>query len=451
MLPIEKSCYWLASRDRYVESEPLKGQDSTDVAIVGAGFTGLWTAHFIKRLSRNKNIAVIEQGVTGYGASGRNAGILSSCIDHSHSLAKAHFGAADAERLAALGLENIRELAEFAVDCDLELSGQLNFALKESHLDDFREAAQVAEELNIHGYGLLDEEEAKREINSPLYLGALYSPGGGVINPIKLVDRLKNTLLADGVKFFERSRVKSIEGGEVITQSGRIRARKVVLATDAYSHHLFPRLLWRFIPLYDYILVSEPLTSSDRESIGWKNRQGVTDGRTFFNYYRMTADNRILWGTSDAMYYPPNRVDESLDHSERHYRELKDSFKSHFPYLSHVEFPYAWGGPIASTTRLTPFFGTMDDDRVIYGLGYTGHGIGSTRLAGKILAHMALSRRSELLNLKMVESKPFPYPPEPLRKVAVQSVTRSLKKVDAGDPPGPLLRILDALGIGFSS
>ena len=116
-----------------------------------------------------------------------------------------------------------------------------------------------------------------------------------------------------------------------------------------------------------------------------------------------------------------------------------------------MNFPYGWGGPIASTTRLTPFFGTLNGGRVIYGLGYTGHGIGTTRLAGQIMAHLALSRESDLLSLKMVTDKPFPYPPEPIRGMSVNAVTRSLQKVDAGESPSILLRLLDKMGIGFSS
>ncbi|MBZ0184675.1 MAG: FAD-binding oxidoreductase, partial [Candidatus Obscuribacterales bacterium] len=265
------------------------------------------------------------------------------------------------------------------------------------------------------------------------------------------VDKLKRVGLQNGVRFFEHSKVTSIKDGIVSTVNGTIKGEKIVLATDAYSHHLFPRLSARFIPLYDYVLVSEPLSRQQLQSIGWKNRQGVLDGRNFFNYYRLTTDNRILWGTSEAVYYPPNRVDESLDHSPTHYNELRDSFKRHFPQLDSLEFPYQWGGPIASTTRLTPFFGTMDKGKVIYALGYTGHGIGTTRLAGKILAHMALSKKSDLLDLKMVRIKPFPYPPEPYRSMSVNMVTRSLQGLDRGEKPSALLHALDLLGIGFSS
>jgi glycine/D-amino acid oxidase-like deaminating enzyme len=224
-----------------------------------------------------------------------------------------------------------------------------------------------------------------------------------------------------------------------------------VLATSAYTHHLLPEVRHRFIPLYDYVLVSEPLTASQWEVIGWRNRQGITDGRAFFNYYRPTKDGRVLWGTSEATYYRGNRVDPGCDHSPAHYEALKLSWRRHFPDLAGLAWPYAWGGAICSTTRLTPFFGRALGGRACYGLGFTGHGLGTTRIAGRILAHMALDRQSDLLDLPLVTKRPFPYPPEPLRSWAVNAVTRALRKTDSGEPPGLMLRLLDRMGIGFSS
>jgi glycine/D-amino acid oxidase-like deaminating enzyme len=177
----------------------------------------------------------------------------------------------------------------------------------------------------------------------------------------------------------------------------------------------------------------------------------VSDGRTFFNYYRLTRDDRILWGTSEAAYYSGNRVDPACDHSPPHYAALRASFRRHFPALHDLEFPYAWGGAICSTTRLTPFFGRALGGRVVYGLGFTGHGLGTTRLAGRVLAHLALDRPSELLDLRLVTRKPVPYPPEPFRSLAVSMVTRALRRVDQGKRPSLMLRVLDRLGVGFSS
>ena len=451
MRPIEECCFWLATRAEPLPNPSLQGEATAEVAIIGSGFTGLWSALFLKELAPALEVVVVEQAVAGYGASGRNAGIVGSSVDHSHALAMVHFGPQEAQKLARLGKQNVDELAAFAADCDFERSGQLHVALTPAHLEAGKQSVAAAHALGLSGYRTLSAEEVRQQLNSPLYLGAVLAPDDGIVNPIKLIEKLKRTALQRGVRIFERSPVRKIADGRVHTDHGTLQAQKVILATDAYSHHLFPQLLRRFIPLYDYILVSEPLTGAQLGTIGWAGRQGVTDGRTFFNYYRLTADNRILFGTSEAQYFAPNRVDLECDHSQPHYQALRESFRRHFPQLAELAFPYAWGGPIASTTRLTPFFGTLDKGRVHYGLGYTGHGIGSTRIAGKILAHLALSRPSELLDLKLVKKKPFPYPPEPLRGVAVAAVTRSLRRLDEGHPPSLLLRLLDSLGIGFSS
>jgi glycine/D-amino acid oxidase-like deaminating enzyme len=349
----------------------------------------------------------------------------------------------------------LRFLDERGIDCDLERTGSLHVALSASQVGELREALECARELGLDHLRLLDRDEVRAEIHSPRYEGALFDPHGAILDPVKLVLGLKREAERQGTVFFEGTRVMGLDpsgaGIRVRSPGGEVRARRAVLATSAYSHHLLPRLRFRFIPLYDYIVVSEPLTPAQRQAIGWRGRQGVADVRTFFKYYRLTSDDRVLWGTSEAAYYRGNRVDESCDHSERHYRELEESFARHFPALSGLEFPYAWGGPICATTRFTPFFGTAMGGRLLYGLGFTGHGLGTTHLAGEILAHMALGRPSPLLELQLARRPPAPYPPEPLRSLAVAAVTRALRRVDAGGRPSLLLRCLDALGIGLSS
>ena len=455
--PIEQSCYWLAGRpDR--ESDRLASDVRADLAVIGGGFTGLWTALFAKELEPSASVVVLEQELVGYGASGRNAGIVGETIDHSHELAIAHFGLDEARELARLGRENLDELEAFlasrGIDAGWERTGQLTMALTPAHVEGLEAGRLAAERVGVPDWRVLSAGEAREELDSPLYLGALLAPRAALVDPVLLTEGLRRHAILTGVQVFERSPVRGMtfpaRGVRIAAGRGTVTARKAVLATNAYTHHLWPRARNRFLPLYDYILVSEPLSTEERRAIGWRNRQGVTDGRAFFNYYRLTGDGRVLWGTSEAVYYAGNRVDPGCDHSDRHYVSLLESFRRHFPALSGVRFAYAWGGPIASTTRLTPFFGTLED-RVSYGLGYTGHGIGSTRIAGKILAHLALERQSPLLELSLVRKEPTPYPPEPLRRLAVGAVTRALRRVDRGAKPGLLLRTLTRLGIGFSS
>jgi glycine/D-amino acid oxidase-like deaminating enzyme len=455
--PIEQACFWMAARPAR-HAEPLAGVVDADVVIVGGGYTGFWTALFVKELEPSASVCVIERETAGYGASGRNAGIVGETMDHSHELAIAHFGLDEARELGRVGRENLDELEAFLeerrIAAGFTRPGQLTVALTPAHVPALESLARAAERVGSPGWTLLSGDETRAEVASPLYLGAVLAPRNALVDPVALVEGLRDEAARQGIRVIEGTAVEqfSWEGSRVIARAagGEVRGRRGVLATNAYSHQLFPALARRFLPLYDYILVSRPLTPGERSSIGWRRGRGVVDARTFFNYYRPTSDGRILWGTSEAAYYPGNRVDAACDHSPRHYAALRESFRRHFPALGGLDFPFAWGGPIASTTRLTPFFGTLGG-RVAYGLGYTGHGIGSTRVAGRILAHLALEKRSPLLDLTMVRRKPFPYPPEPLRRLAVAGVTRSLRRVDAGARPGPLLKALDLLGISFSS
>ena len=365
MRPVEETCYWLATRPAR-EASVLAGDVRADVAIVGGGFTGLWTALFLKELDPALRVAVVEQGLVGYGATGRNAGIVGETLDHSHALAARHFGEDEARELARLGRENLDELdrflAERGIDAEFERSGQLQLALTPAHVEGLRDAVLFAHRLGLSDWRFLSAAEAQDEIHSPLFLGAALAPKSGTLHPVKLVEGLRAEAARLGVSIFERSPVSAIartpQGVLARTASGSLSARRLVLAANAYSHALRPALRRRYLPLYDYVLVSEPLTAADREAIGWKNRRAATDARTFFNYSRLTRDGRILWGTSEAVYYPGNRVDRACDHSPAHDAALRASFARHFPQLRPLAFPYAWGGPICSTTRLTPFFGS---------------------------------------------------------------------------------------------
>ncbi len=354
---------------------------------------------------------------------------------------------------------NIDEMEAFflqeSIDAEFARVGQLVLALTKAHTMDVEVALAAARQLGIDDWRALDFAETRERLGSPLPLCALFAPRAATVHPAKLAAGLARVAEGKGVRILEHSPVTGIgndgSGLRLSTGGGTLRAARAVLATNAYSHRLEPRLARRFLPLHDYVIASEPLTAGQRASIRWRGREGVTDCRSFFNYSRLTADHRVVWGSSEAVYYRGNGVGPEFDHAPAVYAALEASFARFFPNLGPVRFPYRWGGPIAATTRFTPFFGSLHSGRLLYGLGYTGHGVGTTRVAGKLLAHLALERRSELAELALVRKAPFPYPPEPLRRWSIEAVTRSLRKVDGGAAPGFLLRVLDRLGIGFSS
>lgn len=455
---IEQACYWLARRpEREVRS--LEGGRVADIAVVGAGLAGLWTALWIKELDPISEVVVVEQGVAAYGASGRSAGIVWDSIDHDHALAVAHFGEAEAHRLARLGEANLAELAAFLAErkiaCDYEPTGRLLVAQTPRQMDRCRLVVEAAEHVGIATAQLLDKDALRAEVRSPVYVGGVAVAAGGVLDPVKLVDGLRREVERQGVTVFERSHVVAVEpvgaGVRVRTGRGRVEARTVVLATSAYASQLLPRLGARVIPMFVYALVSEPLTQAQRAVIGWRRRQAVSDARTFGNYYRLTPDDRVLWASSDLVYHPGPLIDPASDHSEPHYDALRASFRRHFPAMTGLEWAYSWGGPIAVTTRLTPFFGRAREGRIVYGLGFSGRGLATTRVAGRILALLALERSADLLDLAMVRRRPPRFPPVPLRALTVRAVLRALRRVDAGAEPGLLLHLLDRLGLGLTS
>ena len=430
-----------------------------DIAVVGGGLAGLWTALWIKELDPISEVVVVEQGVAAYGASGRSAGIVWDTIDYDHALAVAHFGESEAHRLARIGEANLAELAAFLIDrkidCDYESTGRLLVAQTPHQMERCRAMVEAAEHVGVSTSQLLDKDALRAEVHSPVFVGGVSIAAGGVLDTVKLVDGLRREVERQGVLVLERSHVVAIEpvgaAVRIRTGRGRVEARTAVLATSAYANQLLPRLAARVIPMSSYAIVSEPLTAAQREVVGWRGRQGVSDARTFGNFYRLTPDDRILWGSSDVAYQPGSLVDAASDHSEPHYDALRASFRRHFPAMQGLEWAYAWGGPIAVTTRLTPFFGRSLDGRVVYGLGFSGRGLASTRLAGKIMALLALERPNELLDLAMVKRPPPRFPPGPLRAPTVRAVLRALRRVDAGAEPGLLLQLLDWFGLGFSS
>jgi glycine/D-amino acid oxidase-like deaminating enzyme len=230
-----------------------------------------------------------------------------------------------------------------------------------------------------------------------------------------------------------------------------VRANRVALATNG-----FPSLLRRArlltVPVYDYALMTEPLTTAQLGSIGWTGRHGVTDSSRQFHYYRLSADNRILWGGYDAVYHRGGRIRPRQDQRRDTFRLLADHFFATFPALADVRFSHAWGGMIDMSSRLMAFHGAARGGRVAYSAGYTGLGVAATRFGAKVMLDLLGGDDTGLTRLGAVGSLPIPIPPEPLRYPAIQLVRRAIARSDArGGKDGLLLRSLDALGVGFDS
>jgi glycine/D-amino acid oxidase-like deaminating enzyme len=458
--PADAISYWLAASPAGPPRDPLRGATAADVVVVGAGFTGLWSALALTDTDPGLRVTVLEAETVGFGASGRNGGFCSASLTHGLANGIRHFP----DELALLereGIANLRALVDFTaangIDCDLEETGILDVADQPHQVEEFRawvdEAAEWGEELEF-----MDRARVQAEVHSPLWQAGLYRrPGRDVIlDPAKLVRGLARVCEERGVTIHESSPVASVErraGGVRVRTAGgaEVAAGHVVVATSAHSGWL-RRLSNHFVPVYDYVLVSDPLSPAQRESIGWKRRQGMSDSNNQFHYFRLTVDDRILWGGYDAIYHFGNGVGPEFDRRPATFEMLEAQFRAAFPQLGELRFPYRWGGAIDTTSRFTVTFGQGLGGRLTYALGYTGLGVGASRWAAGVVRDFILRPESELLRLRFVRSLPIPFPPEPLRFAAVQAVRHELARADRNEGRrGILLRTLDALGIGFDS
>jgi glycine/D-amino acid oxidase-like deaminating enzyme len=459
----EPISYWLREAAAAGLADPPLAageRHDVDVAIVGAGFTGLWTAIALTDTDPGLRVVVLEMATVGFGATGRNGGFCESSLTHGLANGIRHFPD-ELDVLEREGHDNLSALIGFTrehgIDCDLEETGTLALADQPYQVEGFRAWVDQAAEHGEH-LEFLDRDAARDEVHSPLWHAGLYRPPGRdvLLDPVKLVRGLARLARDRGLRIHEGTRVVGLErraaGVIVSTDAGaRVRARHVVIATSAYSGWL-GRLSSVFVPVYDYVLVSEPLTPDQRASIGWRRRQGLTDGDNQFHYFRLTADDRILWGGYDAIHHRGSRVGPELDRRPTTFAKLEAQFFRAFPQLDGIAFPYRWGGAIDTTSRFTVTFGQLLGGRVISALGYTGLGVAASRWAGGVVRDFILRPDEDRLRLRLVTSPPIPFPPEPLRSFVVDTVRHELDRADRHEGRrGLILRTLDAMGVGFDS
>jgi glycine/D-amino acid oxidase-like deaminating enzyme len=450
--------YWLDALPAREPEPQVDGPVEADLCIVGAGFTGLWAALHAKADDPARDVVVLEADTVGFGASGRNGGFAIGSLTHGIENGLARF-AEEMPELERLGRENfagfVADIGRLGIDCDLELTGDLGVALEPHELAWVEETAQLLER-HGHEHEAFDRDAIQAEIASPTYLAGIWDKtDAALVDPGKLVAGLAAAARAAGVRIHERTRATRIVddagGVRVLVPTGHVRARRALLATSAYPPLL--RAIRRYVaPVYDYALMTEPLSPEQRASIGWHRRQGVGDMANQFHYYRLTKDERILFGGYDAVYRYGGPVRTDLDDDERAFGMLSQHFFTTFPQLEGVRFTHRWGGAIDTCSRFAVFFGTAHRGRVAYAVGYTGLGVVSTRFGARVALDLLDGRETEATRLRYVRSKPVPFPPEPLRSGVIQ-LTRN--RLDAADRNagrrGLWLRTLDRLGLGFDS
>jgi glycine/D-amino acid oxidase-like deaminating enzyme len=443
---------WLDDPRRPAGRSSLEGQTSADLAIVGGGYTGLWTAVLAKQRDPGRRVVVVEAERVGWAASGRNGGFCEASLTHGRANGLDRF-ADEFETLERLGADNLQGLRDdverYGIDCALESSGHLTVATEEYQI------AELGEEAAAGDAEFLDRDRVRAEVDSPTYLAGVWSHDTVMVHPARLAWGLADAAESLGVEIFEHSRVRRLrkEGGrlELTTDAGVIAADQVALATNA-----FPSLLRRvrpyIVPVYDYALATEPLDDDRLASVGWRNRQGIGDSANQFHYYRLTPDNRILFGGYDAIYHFGRRIGPQLDQRRETFELLSRHFFETFPQLTGVRFTHAWGGAIDLCARFCAFFGTAHGGQVAYAAGYTGLGVGATRFGANVMLDLLDGAETERTQTAMVQSKPLPFPPEPIAWLGVAATRASLKQADRNEGRRNLwLRTLDRVGLGFDS
>lgn len=445
--------FWL--EDAAPAAHPrFSGTLDCDLAIVGAGYCGLWTAIKAKRANPDARVVVLEAKTVGWAASGRNGGFVEASLTHGHDNGASRFPN-EIARLDELGLENLDRIestiASLGIDCDWERNGAIDLAVEPYQVE------QLRSEVGADSV-FLTADDLAREVRSPTYLAGVWNKrSSALVHPAKLVAGLARVAAELGVEIFEHSKVDRLDSssGEsrvaLHTRAGVVRASSVALATN-----VFPSLLTRnrlqTVPVYDYVLMTEPLSAEQLDSIGWSSRQGLGDAANQFHYYRLSRDNRILFGGYDAINHYGQRVDPRYENRPGSYRRLASHFLTTFPQLEGIRFSHRWAGPIDTCTRFCAYFGTARQGRVAYAAGFTGLGVASTHFAADVLLDLLAGDSTERTSLEMVRSRPLPFPPEPIASIGIQLTRWSLDRADHDEGRrNILLRTLDRLGLGFDS
>jgi glycine/D-amino acid oxidase-like deaminating enzyme len=431
---------------------PLTAPVRCDLLVVGGGYAGLWTALRAAQRNPAARIALIEAERIGWAASGRNGGFVDASLTHGAANGKSRWPDEITE-LNTLGLENLdgmqADVERLGLDVDWQRSGMLSVATEPHQVQWLQDAAAAGEGR------LLGREQVRAELRSPTYLAGLFSAETcAMVHPAKLVTELARACQEAGVTIHEQTRASGLTtAGAVLvdTTGGTISAERVVLATN-----VFPSLVRRnrlyTVPVYDYVLSTEPLTEEQLGRIGWEARQCVGDCANQFHYYRLSADNRIVWGGYDAVYHFGRKVDPSYEDRPDTYQRLAAHFFLTFPQLDDVRFSHRWAGAIDTNTRFCAHWGTAHDGRVAYVNGFTGLGVGAARFAADVCLDLLDGQTTRRTRLGMVRHKPLPFPPEPLAGIGIQATRWSLDQADhSAGKRNLLLRALDKLGLGFDS
>jgi glycine/D-amino acid oxidase-like deaminating enzyme len=430
--------WWLGQEPEVEPTAPLDGERFADFVLVGGGFTGMWTAWLLHEAAPEATIALLEAGVCGHGPTGRNGGFVNSMWFSLPSMRR-RFGESGAIGVARAAQRAVDEVGEWCdaneVDAWYRRGGYLQISTTPAHDhvwgDTVRACAELGEPDAVEA---LSDAEIRERCASPVFRAGAFFPGSATVNPARLALGLRARLIEAGVDVFERSRVRGLRVGrddvEVRTDGGTVRASHAVMAAGGAQEAL-PPLRRRLTLTSSHMVITEPVPEL-LDEIGWTGGECITDARHLIHYFRTTPDGRIAFGWGGGRCVPGARVNGHAEIDADVVVNVARHLARFFPGLAGRRIEHAWGGPIDVSPSHIPFVGSLDG-RVHYGFGYTGNGVGPSRMVGHALSSLALDRRDEHSRLAIVEPRPLRVPPEPFRYIGGAIVRQAFIAKEAAE------------------
>ena len=411
----------------------LPGDLDVDVAIVGAGFTGLWTAYYLLSEDPSMRISVLDAEIAGFGASGRNGGWCSALFPTSASAMAARHGTDAARAHYRAMRESVHEVVRVAdaerIDADVALGGTVVLARNRPQLSRARDEVAEAGRFGL-GTTLLSAEAARERLDAANTLGGTFTPHCAAIHPAKLVRGLAETVERRGGRIFERSPATAIQPGRVITSRGIVKAEIVVQATEGYTPSLAGQRR-RIAPVYSLMIATAPLPADIWQVIGLTHRETWSDYRHLIIYGQRTADDRMVFGGRGAPYHFGSRIRPSFDRVPTVFEALAHGLEMLFPVLADVEITHRWGGPLGIARDWQASVGFDRSAGLAWAGGYVGDGVAATNLAGRTLAQLIRGDDDSLTRLPWVDHRSPPWPPEPIRWLGANAALRAMILADA--------------------
>jgi glycine/D-amino acid oxidase-like deaminating enzyme len=410
-----------------VRRQSLAGRIDCDVAIVGGGYTGLWTAYYILQLAPQLKIAIVEANQVGFGGSGRNGGWCSAFLPMSPSEMATEHGPDAMRFMQDAMFSTVDEVGEVAarenIDCGFHKGGTITAATNEAHVERLKD---YVGSWHVAGF---DDGDLKWEHASDLSsriavaktLGGVFSPHCAAINPWQLVTGLAMVLESRGVSIYENSPATTIEPHLVTTTGGELRAKWVVRAIEAFSSQMKPTRR-SIVPLYSLMVATDPLPDSVWKSLGWANRETFADGRNMVTYAQRTTDGRIAFGGRGAPYHFGSRIADRYDQHETIHRRLEQTLREIFPQVGDAKITHRWGGPVGAPRDWHAYANVDRDTGICAGGGYVGDGVALSNLVGRTLAHQIVDTGDSLTRSLLVNHQSRQWEPEPLRWLGVNSL-----------------------------